>query len=101
MQLSEAMIWLTGGGAGVATWALVALLKKDARFLASWNKLPNAWARILVFAFASVLGGATFGVQIWIGYQPAPGNMAGWFQAIFAIVMSQVTYSGMELVKRK
>lgn len=101
MTLKTAMVWLAGGGAGVATWAIVALLKKGARFMAWWNKLPKAWARILVFAFASMLGGGVFGVQIWIGYVPAPGSMAGWFEAAFAIVMSQVTYEGLKMVRRK
>ena len=98
--LPDWMAWATGGGAGVIVWLVVALLEKRPGFAAWWNGLQPEVKRIGVFAVASALGGLLFWGQTALGYVPPPGNLAGWFEAVFAIVVSQVVYAGAKAVGR-
>jgi len=89
-----------GGGAGAITWGAVALLEKWDRFNAVWNKASSEVKRYIVFAVASLLGWGGFWVQVQIGYIPRPEDPAAWLEALFAVVVSQVVYTGVKLLSR-
>ena len=100
ITLPEWIAWAIGGGAGVIVWAAVNLLEKRPKFAAAWDRLQPEWKRLIVFASASALGWLLFWGQVRLGYSPEPGSTAGWLEALFAIVVSQVVHAGVKLFKR-
>jgi len=41
-----------------------------------------------------------FWVQVQIGYIPRPEDPAAWLEALFAVVVSQVVYTGVKLLSK-
>jgi len=98
--LPEWLRWLVGGGAGVITSGLVALLAKWDKFAVLWDRLSAEVKRYAVFVVASLLGWLGFYIQVSIGYIPRPEDPAAWLEALFSIVVSQVVYTGAKMFQR-
>jgi len=90
-----------GGGAGVIAFGAIELLKQWPQFKAIWDKIPSDVNRYISFAIAGLLGGLGFWAQVKLGYEPVPGNLTGWTERLFSIVVSQIVYSGFKLARKR
>jgi len=99
--LPEWLRWLVAGGAGTVAFGLIELLQKWPSFAKTWSNIPQEVNRIIAFAIAGLLGGLAFWAQVQLGYEAPPGELAIWFERLFAIVMSQIVYSGYELARKR
>ena len=87
-ELAEVLIWIvTGGGSGIAAYALWALLEKE---IPDLGNIPARYERFICLGISVVIGVAGAMVQCAMGYKPWPVGAIPWIEYLFSVIALSV-----------